>query len=169
MLTMVFIAVTAVSRDGKNAVFIKYVPVSYYHQFQYKLIPAILISFFPILVVLLVAYVALKIDLELAIMCFIIATLINIVYSYTMLIVDLKRPKLNWETEYAVVKQNFNMIFAFAFMIAYVALLILIGFLFSNVNMVTMFGIIFILTAIILVGVDRYVYHNQEKLFTKIS
>ena len=123
----------------------------------------------PIFFIIVVSYLVFKLNLNIAIMCSLIAILINILYSYTMLIVDLKRPKLNWETEYAVVKQNFNMIFAFVFMIAYITLLIVLGFVFSNVNVTVMFCIIFALTAIILIIVDRYVYYNQAKLFTKIS
>ena len=168
MLTMVFIPVTAISRDGSYASFTKYIPVSFYKQFQYKIIPSIIISIIPIVIVNVIAYVMLKIDPMILGISFIISILVSILYSYAMFIVDLKRPKLNWDTEYAVVKQNMNMFFGFAFCIAYIMLLVLIGSLCVNANILVVSAILLVVTLVFLIGVDRYVYYNQEKLFKKI-
>ncbi len=48
----IYVSVTAVSRDGLNATFIKYVPVSLYKQFIYKAMPNMILSAVPILIVL---------------------------------------------------------------------------------------------------------------------
>ena len=86
-----------------------------------------------------------------------------------MIIVDLKRPKLKWDTEYAVVKQNFNMIFEFALSIAIIILLIPIGFIMAKISYI----ITAILFAIILVAgiylIRKYIDKNQLKLFEKIN
>lgn len=168
MLTMVFIPVTSISRDGQNAVFIKYIPISLYKQFQYKSIPSILISIIPIVIVLLIAYLVFRINLLTIGLAFIIGFIINVLYSYLMIIVDLKRPKLNWDTEYAVVKQNFNMIYGFIFNIAYIILIGVVAIFLSHLNVFAVAGIIFIISLLPLIAVDRYVYNNQNKLFEKI-
>ncbi len=48
----IYVSATAVSRDGLNATFIKYVPVSLYKQFIYKAMPNMILSAVPILIVL---------------------------------------------------------------------------------------------------------------------
>ena len=37
----IYVSITAISRDGSNAVFMKYIPVSLYKQYIYKTIPNI--------------------------------------------------------------------------------------------------------------------------------
>ena len=85
-----------------------------------------------------------------------------------MLIVDLKKPKLNWDNEYAVVKQNMNMIYEFALMFLIIITCIVVGFIFRNVNYIiptTVLTLIFLTSSIIL---NTYVKRNQGKLFDKI-
>lgn len=48
----IYVSATAVSRDGLNATFIKYVPVPLYKQFIYKAMPNIILSAVPALIVL---------------------------------------------------------------------------------------------------------------------
>lgn len=168
MLSLVFIPVTSISRDGGNAVFTKYIPVSLYKQFQYKIIPSIIISFVPIIIVLGIAYAVFNANIAMIAISFAISTVLNILYSYTMLVVDLKRPKLNWDTEYAVVKQNFNMMFGFAFIMVYIMILIGLGIGLSHLSIPIVAAILFAITVGALIAVDRYVYNNQDKLFEKV-
>ena len=60
------------------------------------------------------------------------------------------------------------MFFGFAFCIAYIMLLVLIGSLCVNANILVVSAILLVVTLVFLIGVDRYVYYNQEKLFKKI-
>ena len=108
---IVYVSITAISRDGKNAVFMKYIPVSLYKQYIYKTIPNIIMNLFTIIIVLAVSEYILKISILDLIIVFIISMLMNIAQSFIMILVDLKRPKLQWNSEYAVVKQNLNLIF----------------------------------------------------------
>lgn len=48
----IYVSATAISRDGLNATFIKYVPVPLYKQFIYKAMPNIILSAVPALIVL---------------------------------------------------------------------------------------------------------------------
>lgn len=48
----IYVSATAVSRDGLNATFIKYVPISLYKQFIYKAMPNMILSAVPALILL---------------------------------------------------------------------------------------------------------------------
>ena len=169
MMMMSYISITAISRDGANAYFIKYVPISLYKQFLYKIIPAIIFNIIPILIVLILFLILQPSAIIYAVPILIIAMLINIFQNYLYFIIDLKRPKLNWNTEYAVVKQNMNMLYEFVISFAIMGLLVIGGFMISNINV---WLAIIIVIAIFGLGtfiVDRYVFKNQEKLFEKIN
>ena len=169
LYVMNFISVTAISRDGENAVFMKYIPLSLSKQCTYKIVPAVIMNMLTIAIIITIAIVLFKVTILFAIISAIISILFSILYSYLMIIVDLKRPKLKWDTEYAVVKQNFNMIFEFALSIAIIILLIPIGFIMAKISYI----ITAILFAIILVAgiylIRKYIDKNQLKLFEKIN
>ena len=85
-----------------------------------------------------------------------------------MIIIDLKRPKLNWDFEYAVVKQNLNLVFPMLLGLLNILVIALIVLLFKNINVylgLIIIGIIFLIFTII---VNNYLYKNQFKLAEKI-
>ena len=169
LLSMIFISVTAISRDGQNAVFMKYIPVPLYKQIIYKCLPSIIISIVPIVfVIVAMSYLLNYYNVLFIIYSLIISILISILYSYLMIIVDLKRPKLNWDTEYAVVKQNFNMIFCFAFSIAMIIIICVMGGTLANfdINVVALVSSVVLLFLIYLV--DRYFRVKSDRLLDKI-
>lgn len=109
-----FIALTAISREGKDSVFMKEIPVPLYKQILYKILPGIILNIIPTFYVIITSKILLKdLSLNLMIIIFVTSILSNIFNNYIMILIDLKNPKLNWSTEYAVVKQNLNMIFQF--------------------------------------------------------
>ncbi len=169
LISMIFISVTAISRDGENASFMKYIPVPIYKQIIYKCLPSIIISIVPIIFVIgIMCYLLNYYNILFIIYSFVISLLISILYSYITIIVDLKRPKLNWDTEYAVVKQNFNMIFCFAFSIAMIIIICLIGGVLGNMDL----NIVAIISAVVLTFliylVYRYFKIKDSKLLDKI-
>lgn len=109
-----FIALTAISRDGKDSAFMKQIPIPLYKQILYKILPGIILNIIPIIYVITMTKIVVKdLKLDMVLITFITAMFCNIFNNYLMILIDLKNPKLNWTTEYAVVKQNFNMIFQF--------------------------------------------------------
>ena len=91
----IYISITAVSRDGENAVFMKYIPVSLYKQYMYKIIPNIIMNIVTIIITLGMAEYLLNLPVITLIALFVVATIMGILQSIAMIIVDLKRPKLN--------------------------------------------------------------------------
>ena len=106
-----FISATAVSRDSENAILMKTFPISLKKQTIYKMLPAVIMNVFPILFVLVVLKLLVGVSyIYLGIITF-LAMLVNFLVNYIGIIIDLKNPKLNWSSEYTVVKQNMNIFY----------------------------------------------------------
>ena len=164
----IYISITAISRDGENAVFMKYIPVSLYKQYMYKIIPNIIMNIVTIIITLGMAEYLLRLPAITLIALFIVATIMGILQSIAMIIVDLKRPKLNWDSEYAVAKQNLNLVFPV--LLAMVNIVILVGFvyLFKDINIYMGVGILGILYIVATVITNKYLYNKQYELADKI-
>lgn len=166
---LVYISVTAISRDGKNAIFMKYIPIPLYKQYVYKTIPNIIMNLFPILIVMVLAKYLVDISiLDLAII-FVVAIIMNIAQSFLLLIVDLKRPKLQWDSEYTVVKQNLNLIFPMVFGIFGIVILILYAKTTQILSVYIILAMIAVIYLLIAILANVYLYKRQNELASKIE
>ena len=162
-------SLTAISREGKNAMFMKYIPISFYKQFIYKGIPQVFINTISVIVVLgIIHYAIPSIEMMYIFMVFILAMLLNIINSYSMLIVDLLKPKLDWDTEYAVLKQNNNKIFQYVFTVFIILLLIYLNKVLDDVSLVTSISVTGMVFTAVIVIINIFGKIKQNKLFEKI-
>ena len=164
----IYISITAVSRDGENAVFMKYIPVSLYKQYMYKIIPNIIMNIVTIIITLGMAEYLLILPVITLIALFVVATIMGILQSIAMIIVDLKRPKLNWDSEYAVAKQNLNLVFPVLLSMINIVILIGLVFLLNNINVYIGVGIVGILYIVATIMINKYLYNKQYELADKI-
>lgn len=164
----IYISITAISRDGENAVFMKYIPVPLYKQYMYKIIPNIIMNIVTIIVTLGMAEYLLRLPVITLIALFIVATIMGILQSISMIIVDLKRPKLNWDSEYAVAKQNLNLVFPMLLAMFNIAIMVGAVFLLKDINVYLGIGILGILYIVATVGTNKYLYNKQYELAEKI-
>ena len=164
----IYIAITAVSRDGENAVFMKYIPVPLYKQYIYKIIPNIIMYMVSIAITLGIAEYILHLPIITLILLFVVATIMGGLQSILMIIIDLKRPKLNWDSEYAVAKQNLNLIFPMLFSMLNIGIMIGAVALLKNINVYLGLGIVGVLYIVATVVINKYLYNNQNKLADKI-
>lgn len=163
------ISLTAISREGKQAVFMKHIPIELYKQFIYKAIPQIMLnSIVSIIILGIICYTVTAINILYLIMIFVISVFISAINSYLMLIVDLRRPNLNWDTEYAVIKRNDNKLFQYAFMILNVLFLMYIARILKEVNIAIILLSETLIFATIFIVIDRCIKKWQKKLFEKI-
>ncbi len=163
------ISLTAISREGKNATFIKCIPIELYKQFLYKNVPQIILNLIVSVVVLgMIWYFVPTIPVLYLFLIFIISVFINLINSYLMLIVDLRRPNLDWDTEYSVVKKSDNKLFQYVWMIINVLLLMYIGKIFKDVDILINLISEMIIFAIIFIIIDRGIKKWQKKLFNKV-
>lgn len=163
------ISLTAISREGKNAVLIKYLPVELYKQFVYKNIPQIMLNFLVTVVILgMIYYFVPTINLLYLFLVWLIAMIINAINSYVMLLVDLRRPNLDWDTQYSVVKKSENKVFQYAFMIANILFLMYLARILKNTNILIALLGEFAIYIILFIILDRGIKKWQSKLFDKI-
>lgn len=99
---------TALSRKGNNAYVMKYIPQSYFVQFLAILIPGLVISLLPNLLVLIVIPFILDVPIGLILSAVVLLFLSLLLSNLTGFIFDILSPKLKWENETQAVKNNMN-------------------------------------------------------------
>ena len=163
------LSLTAISREGKNAIFMKYIPISYYKQFLYKNILQIILNIIVSIVLLSIIYFYIpKIGLINIILIFITSIFINLINSYLMLVVDLKKPYLNWNSEHSVVKKNDNKSYQYALTIIMILIYMYISNVFKDTNVTLTLGIEIAIFMTLFVIIDRIIKKKSTKLFEKI-
>lgn len=162
----VYTGITSISRDGENAVFMKYIPVSFAWQCVYKSVPN-----FVLLILSEVFVVILCLMLQVPVVLIVLACLIfipySIIHSLISIILDLRKPKLHWSNEYQVVKNNMRI-----FLIMVIALLsmiiTLLPLFISTVSVYYVAGILFIFYLIIAIILIYYVFKKDFALSKNI-
>lgn len=168
MYSMLYIAPTAISRDGSNAIFMKYIPVSYYKQIIYKGIPNVIFGTITSIIILIFVYLVMRVSFVFLAICFVINLILIIIQTLLMELVDLKKPKLDWSTEYAVVKQNLNLLWPFVVGLLEIMVAFVIAIPLKNNSYFVFAGIFTIIHIIITYFINRYIYKKQNELFDKI-
>lgn len=167
----IYIAVTAFSREGTNAVFAKYIPISFEKQITYKIIPNVIFaSIWPIIIGILVKYLIPTINIWIVVLALMATVILNIIFSYIGVLIDLKRPKLIWETEYAVVKNNMNMLIHSIFQsfgVVFITVATIIINIFTK-DILMYLVILNILVLLVLMIMKIYIKKNQAKLMKNI-
>lgn len=169
LTSMLYIAPTAISRDGQNAIFMKYIPVPYYKQLIYKGIPSVVFGTITSIIVIGFVYVIAAPSVLFLLTVFILNLVLLILQTILMELVDLKKPKLEWSTEYAVVKQNLNLLWPFVLNLLEIGIIFIVTIPLSFTNYLIIALVILVLHIIITYFVNKYVYKNQDKLFDKIN
>ena len=165
---IIYVSATAISRDGSNAVFMKYIPVSLFKQYVYKTMPNIIMNIIMIVLTLGIARYIIDISVLDMIIVFVISTIIAVFQSFLLILIDLKRPKLQWSSEYAVVKQNMNLIFPMIFAFVNIGLILAIISLMENLPVylsVVTIGVLYFVAIWVLL---KYMEKKQFELARKI-
>ena len=164
---MNIIPVTAVSRDNLNATFMKTIPVSYYKQCKYKVKPGIIFNMIPIIYLFVVSMFVFEVQVQFFIAIAITLILMNIVESYIGILIDLKSPKIGWDSETTAVKQNFNIVINYFAAIALCFMLVVIVIV-SKLNLMMTLLLLDVILLVIYFALMIYIKKKDGKLFTKI-
>lgn len=165
------VSLTAISRDGRDAIFMKYIPINLYEQFILKNVIQVVLNFIVSIFILGVSYYLMPfIGLNNILIMLIISIFINIINSYITLVIDIKRPNLNWDSEYIVVKKNPNRIFQYALTIIMILFLMYMSKVCRSMGVNINIGLIIegIIFFTILIIIDKVIRKNINKLFDKI-
>lgn len=163
------LSITAISREGKNAQFMKYIPISLYKQFKIKAVPQIFLNLIVIFMTLTTIYLKIpEITIEYYIIAFLLAIILNIINSYIMLLIDLKKPNLNWVNEESISKNNGNKLYQYVYTIFSFLILMYFSNIFENINFVISILCIIGILLLILIFIKKYIKNNINKIFSKI-
>ena len=166
--SMLYIAPTAISRDGSNANFMKYIPVTYYKQLIYKGIPNIIFGMISAIIILVFVYYITRVEFTFLLICLILDFILIIIQTLLMELVDLRKPKLDWSTEYAVVKQNMNLLWPFVVGIVEMMIAFGIAIPLKNISYIIFAGIFAIIHIVFTYVINRYIYKKQDELLNKV-
>lgn len=113
----VYISITGISRDGEDALFMKQIPIPFYKQLIYKAVPDSLFTFFGYAVMIVIILIFIRVPAKYILMSIIAGILYSYIHGLLFLVIDLMKPKLHWQNEYEVVKNNFRIFYVILFAI----------------------------------------------------
>lgn len=167
--TILNISITSISREGKDAIYMKIIPVDYFKQFIYKSIPQILINGIVILIILIfIKIIFPSFENIYLLFIFILANLFSIINSKLMVLVDLNKPNLNWKADYEAIKQNNNKLFQYVLTILIILILVYFNKIFVDVNLDISCIIMIVILIFINFIINKIIKLNIKKLFKKI-
>ena len=132
--------------------------------------PNIIMNIITTIISMVIFEYILKLPMIHMILIFIVSCIIIVFESYLLILVDLKNPKLEWSSEYSVVKQNINLVWPMIFEIINISIIVLLAFVLNKFN-VNIYAYIIIIAIIYLIATRlllKYIKNNQENLFKKI-
>lgn len=161
---------SAISREGKAAKYMKVFPVSLKKQIDAKVMISFLIDIF----VAVIAEIGVIFVFE---MPFIYLLLINIplipfilTINYFYVLMDLKRPKINWDDESEAIKQNMTVFVGMLLSMIIPVIVAIPGVLIYNMNLnVYLVFLVFAITSLLCyILMAIYIKKNENKLFDEV-
>lgn len=125
-------ASSSFSREGQEFYYRKYLPIDAKTQVFAKYLTALILNIFAYILILILAIVALKINVEVIILGSILGFLFINLNSVIGVIIDMKSPKLIWDNEQRAVKNNINVTKAMFASIIVIGVMILVGIITSG-------------------------------------
>ena len=162
---MNFSSIIAISRESHNSILVKYLPIALKTQFNLKLRIGIFTNTISSIIVAICYYICVP-NATNAVLIFIILMFLNIIGEKFKLLTDLRNPQVNWESEYTMMKQNTNVMYALFYTLIIIAILAAISFIIVNIELF----LIFVLSATIVINMclNEYIHKNQMQLFKKV-
>lgn len=159
---------TAISREGKNAGFLKAIPVSATTLIHSKMFFGVVSS----IIIYFVMFIAMIFLGFLSFLDFIFLTIsvlpFTILMNYIGILLDIWHPKLNWDNENVPVKQNFNAV-GFMFMFWIIGGLITFASYYITISGYLLSIIIGVITIIGCLLIFKYIKKKDIELLNKIG
>jgi ABC-2 type transport system permease protein len=166
---MCSVTATAISREGRLFFVMKFIPVPYRTQLNAKAMSGLLVT----LAGLLFTVAVLQIIFRAPFLIFagvLLLTLPGAVFiNYVGLLIDLLKPKLNWENEQVAVKQNVNVLFMMALGIVMAGVLAVLGLVLMNTSALAAFLGLFGVTGLLAFSGYYFVLNYGEELMARLN
>jgi len=94
-----------------------------------------------------------------------------LILNYLSLLIDLRKPKLDWKEESEAVKQNFNVFLSMILNLMVSAFFVIGGILLMqyNINIYLLFTLASVVLLVMYFGLVYLIKRNQIKLFSKVG
>lgn len=169
IFTISNISINSISREGKDAIYMKFIPIDFYKQFVYKATPQIIVNMVLIFIILiLIKSIFPEINFIYLFLIFILANLFNIINSKIMVFVDFIRPNLNWKSEYEALGNN-NKLFQYVLTIIIILILTYFNKIFSNIEIIKSCIFMILILIITILIINKIIKINIKNLFKKIN
>lgn len=162
------ISSTAISREGKNFYFLKYIPVPYSTQIYAKILSSFYVEALALIILYAIMVFLFQVDLIFVILSLFIVFLASLVVNQVGILLDTLWPKLNWDTEQKAVKQNFNSVIHMFMGFGLTALSIFLAVKIAPTYF-TGFMVVFLLLALLAVVFHFILMRTVEKRFAEMS
>ncbi|MGB4589231.1 MAG: hypothetical protein WBI17_08375 [Clostridiaceae bacterium] len=158
------ISSTAISREGKNFFFVKYIPVNYMTQIYAKILSSFYIEIVGMVILYLILIFILKLSPMILALSFILVLMASLAINQIGIFFDILWPKLTWDMEQKAVKQNLNSMIHMFLGFALTGLCIFLGVKF-NPTLFTAFMISFVLLGVIILLMHFILKDRVSKKF----
>ena len=165
-----YCSITAYSREGKYAYYLKTLPVGLHKQFIYKNISQIFLNTICAIIILIMINLEIpEISGEYFYTMFIISFLMIIINSFILTLIDLLMPKLEWDSEYEILKNSKNKLLQYVLIVFNILFLNYIEKIFKNYNLdkslYILIGILFLILIIFNILFSKF----KNKLYKNIN
>ena len=120
---MNFTSIIAISRESKNAILTKYIPISLQKQFKLKVSLGVLLNLLAGILVTIFYYMSVH-NVFATILIAIELVILNIIGEKFKLLTDLRKPQIDWNSEYTMMKQNTNVMYILFYTLLVVGILL---------------------------------------------
>ena len=162
---MNFTSIIAISRESKNAIITKFIPISLIKQFNLKIAIGTRTNMFAAILITLFYYMCTK-KVIVSLVIFALLYLINRIGEKFKILIDLHKPQLVWDTEYTMMKQNTNIMYELFYSLLVAATFYLISRLTPNANLFLI--VVAAILGIVNIMYNEYIRKNIYNLFKKV-
>ena len=162
---MNFCSIIGFSKDSKSAILAKTIPLGLYKQFTLRTVIGKTVNMFSGFIITFAYLYATKNILMTAIVL-IILLLMDGLGEKVKLLIDLIKPKINWDSEYTMMKEHTNVMYVLFYTLAMLGLLFVISLVIKNT--VAYLIVVLALYTISNIVCNNGVKKNKNRIFSKI-
>lgn len=162
---MNFCSIIGISKESKSAILTKTIPIGFKTQFNLKTYLGKTMNLLSVLIITFAYFQATK-NLTQTIVIFAILYFLDSIGEKIKLYIDSRKPQIDWDNEYAMMKQNTNIMNVLFKTLITLVILYLISKLIKN-QFAYLIAIL-ILSFIVNSFINNYISRNKNKIFEKI-
>ena len=153
-----FSSIIAVSKENKYAKLVKYLPIDLNMQFKLKMNIGIKINLIIAVLISICNYICVQ-NITTSLIIFVILTILNFISEKFKLLTDLRKPKIIWDSEYTMMKENTNVMYLLFYTLVVGGVILISSQIITNIMVYVL--LIVIITLVINIVMNRYIEKNK--------